>query len=295
MSGADQAMGLRVMGGQGGQVVPLAPKASRVIAVTGGKGGVGKSSIAVNLAVSYANRGARTLVFDADLGMADLNLLLGVAPEDSLLDVLHGKPVAEVLAEAHGIHLLPGQNGSFRLANLNDLERHTLLAALDTLSDRFDTLIVDTGAGISASTVDFAGAAAQIVVAVTPEPLSLADAYACLKALSARCHVTRAYVLPNQVRSPSEADEVFGRLSALVGRFLDMQLTALPAIPQDSAMRAAAGAGIPLVLHSPDSPAARAFKQVARRIDALARPDDRAGSVRLFSRPATAPRDKDAP
>jgi len=259
-----------------------------VLAVTGGKGGVGKSSVAVNLACSYAQRGARTIAFDADLGMADLNLLLGIAPEESLLDVLQGRPIEEVLAEAHGIHLLPGLNGSFRLANLGETERHTLLAAIDSLDDRFDTLVVDTGAGINAANVDFAGAAAQIIIVATPEPLSLADAYACLKALSARCGVTRAFVLPNQVRSPSEAEEVYGRLAALVDRFLDVQLTALPAIPYDPALRMASGAGVPLVLHNPDSPAARAFKQVARRIDALARPDERQGGVRLFMRRTTA-------
>jgi flagellar biosynthesis protein FlhG len=273
-------MGLR---GRGGEVVSIggAPP-TRVVAVTGGKGGVGKSSVAVNLACTYAARGARTMAFDADLGMADLNLLLGIAPEDSLLDVLAGKPIAEVLHEAHGIHLLPGLNGSFRLANLGETERHVLLAAIDSLHDRFDTLVVDTGAGINAANVDFAGAAAQIVVVATPEPLSLADAYACLKALQARCQVTRAFVLPNQVRSPSEAEEVFARLAGLVNRFLDIQLTALPAIPHDPGMRTAAGAGVPMVIQNPDSPAARAFKQVARRIDALARPDERQGGMRLF-------------
>jgi flagellar biosynthesis protein FlhG len=282
-------MGLRA--GRGGEVVSLngtsKSPASRVLAVTGGKGGVGKSSVAVNLACSYAQRGAKTIAFDADLGMADLNLLLGVAPEESLLDVLQGRPIEEVLHEAHGIHLLPGLNGSFRLANLGDTERHTLLAAIDSLDDRFDTLVVDTGAGINAANVDFAGAAAQIIVVATPEPLSLADAYASIKALEARCGVTRAFVLPNQVRSPSEAEEVYGRLAALVDRFLDVQLTALPAIPHDPALRTASAAGIPLVLHTPDSPAARAFKQVARRIDALARPDERQGGVRLFMRRAT--------
>jgi flagellar biosynthesis protein FlhG len=282
----DQAMGLRK---RTGEVVAIGAKQpTRVVAVTGGKGGVGKSSVAVNLACTYAKLGSRTMAFDADLGMADLNLLLGIAPEESLADVLAGTPIEDVLAEAHGIHLLPGLNGSYRLANLGEQERHTLLAAIDSLDDRFDTLVVDTGAGIQASNIDFAGAAAQIICVATPEPLSLADAYACLKALSARAGVTRAFVLPNQVRSPSEAEDVFGRLAALVDRFLDVQLTALPAIPHDPGLRAASAAGIPLVLHNPDSPAARAFKQVARKIDALATPDDRRGGVRLFMRKATA-------
>lgn len=255
---------------------------SRAIAVTGGKGGVGKSNIALNLAVAWAEQGARSLALDADLGMADLNLLLGLAPELSLLDVLKGRAVEDVVVDAHGIGLLPGLNGSFALANLEDAQRAALLRAIDGLTDRYDTIVVDTGAGIDATAVDFAGAASQVVVVVTPEPLSLADAYACLKALEARQQITHAFVLPNQVRSPSEADEVIARLGSLVERFLRLQLTPLPPVPWDPTVAQAAGLGIPLLKHRPDAPAARAIAQAARRIDALARPDQRQGGVRLF-------------
>ena len=253
----------------------------RVISVTGGKGGVGKSMIAVNLAVLYGQR-SRTLAFDGDVGMADLNLLLGVAPIRSLLDVIHGHPVEDVLVKAHGIHLLPGLNGSFTLANLDENARHALWAAVDSLEDKFDTLIVDTAAGIDQMTVDLAGAASQVIVVVNPEPLSLADAYATLKALRHRQALTRAFVLPNRVRTPSEADEVFGRLAALADRFLGISLTALPAVPFDPSVTDSASAGIPHVILNPDAPASRALKQVVRRLDALARPDDRAGALRLF-------------
>ncbi|HKA86165.1 MAG TPA: P-loop NTPase [Haliangiales bacterium] len=274
----DQATTLR------GDAKPVTPirQPNRVISIAGGKGGVGKSMVAVNLAVLYAQRGSRTLALDGDVGMADLNLLLGVAPGHSLLDVAYGYPIDDVLVAAHGIHLLPGLNGSYTLANLDERSRHALWAAVDSLESRFDTLIVDTAAGIDALTVELAGSAAQVVVVANPEPLSLADAYANLKALKQKQGLERAFVLPNRVRTPSEADEVFGPLSALADRFLGVALTPLPAIPFDASAPQSAAAGVPHVIQCPDAPASRALKQVARRLDALARPDDRAGALRLF-------------
>lgn len=273
----DQGAGLRrVTGDDGGNnVVPLIHRQHRVLAVTGGKGGVGKSTVALNLAVSWARRGAKTLALDGDMGMADLNLLLGLAPARSLLDLIQGSPVEDVLVEAHGIHLLPALNGSFTLANMDSSARAALLAAVEQLSDQFDTLVVDTPAGIGENAMALAGSVADVVVVATSEPLSLADAYACLKVLATRHGVARAYLLPNAVRSPSEADEVVRRLTALVDRFLGIQLVPLPAIPFDPAVPVAAAAGQPLVLHSPDGPASRALLKAARRMDALAVADRR--------------------
>jgi flagellar biosynthesis protein FlhG len=264
----NQADGLRRLG----PVELIETPRRRAIAVTGGKGGVGKSTMSVNLAVAYARRGARTLAVDGDLGMADLNLLLGLAPEKSLLDVIQGERLEDALIAAHGIHLLPALNGSYRLANLEARARERILDAIDRLGERFDTVVIDIPAGIGENAMGLAGAAADVVVVATPEPLSLADAYACLKVLVTKQGVRRAFVLPNNVRSPSEADEIFARLAALVDRFIGIELEMLPAVPHDSAIARAAVAGTPVVAHSPDSPAARAIRQVTRRLDALARP-----------------------
>ncbi len=268
MTMKDQAAGLRRLG----PVELIETPRRRAIAVTGGKGGVGKSTVAVNLAVAYARRGARTLAIDGDLGMADLNLLLGLAPDKSLLDVIQGDRLESAIIGAHGIHLLPALNGSYRLANLEARARERVLDAIDRLGERFDTLVIDTPAGIGESAMALAGAAAEVIVVATPEPLSLADAYACLKVLVTKQGVRRAYVLPNEVRSPSEADEIFARLAALVDRFIGIELEMLPAIPYDVAVGRAAVAGVPVVVQSPDSPASRAVRQVTRRLDALARP-----------------------
>ena len=259
---------------------PPRPRA-RVVAVTGGKGGVGKSFVAANLAAAAAERGARTLAVDADLGMADLNLLLGVAPERSLLDVLCGTPIRDVIEPVHGLDLLPGLNGSVQLANLEDEERHVLLAAIDTLDEDYDLCVLDTPPGIDHAATDVAAAASHVVVVLGPEPVSLADAYSCLKALCVRHGLPTAYVVPNGVRDASEADEVFERLRTIVDRFLGITLVPLPGIPHDPAVGLAAALGIPLVHHVPDSPASRAVRALMRKIEKLEAPA-RPPPMRLF-------------
>jgi flagellar biosynthesis protein FlhG len=272
MKKSDQAGRLRRMRDQG--IADISPRRPRAIAVTGGKGGVGKSALAVNLAVTYAGLGARTLLVDGDLGMADLNLLLGVAPERTALDVLQGLPVDQALVPAHGLHLLPALNGCFQLENMSGDARGRLLDAIDGLAVRFDTLVIDIGAGIGKNQVAMAGVVPTVVVVATPEPLALADAYACIKVLSRKQHVRRAYVWPNRVRGQDEADEVIARLNSLVARFLDFTLQPLPAIPFDGAVSDAAAEGMPIVLSRPDSPASRAIRSAARRLDVLSGEQD---------------------
>ncbi len=283
----DQAASLRVI--RGGTEVGAAPASAprrreRAIAVTGGKGGVGKSTIAVNLAAVYAQSSARTLLVDCDFGMADLNLLLGVAPTHSLLDALGGTPVEDVLVSAHGLKLLPALNGSYALATLGVGARARALELMDSLSSQFDTVVLDIAAGIGANQATFAAAAADAIVVVNPEPLSMADAYACLKVLAQEHGRRIAYVVPNRINGQAQADEVVGRLTDLVSRFLDLRLVALPAIPADPSATEAAHYGIPLVHHRPDAPAARAIRRLSSALDAVASPDERAGAARGFWR-----------
>lgn len=266
---SDQAATLRVL--RGGKSEDIAP-ARRAVAVTGGKGGIGKSTLSVNLAVAYAQGGAKTLLVDTDLGMADLNLLLGVAPEKNVLDALGGTAVADVLVDTHGINLLPALNGSNVLANLGPGGLTRILELVESLAPRFDTLVVDVAAGISSAQTTFAGATSEVVVVVNPEPLSIADAYACLKVLATEQGVTHAYIVPNRVLSRAHADEVTARLTALVDRFLDLDITVLPPIPSDPSVAEAAQIGVPLLVHAPEAPAARAIRQVAKALGQLARP-----------------------
>lgn len=261
---ADQAATLRVIRGGGTKTTVAAP--SRAISVTGGKGGVGKSTVALNLALAYAQAGARTLMVDTDLGMADLNLLLGVAPQKTLLDALGGAPLEDILIAAHGIHLLPALNGSYLLSTIGPAAQRKLIDLIASLSDRFDTLIVDVAAGIGQIQTAFAGATADAIVVVNPEPLSMADSYACLKVLATEQGVKHAYIIPNRVTSRAQADEITSRLGALVTRFLDLEITSLPPIPADLNVAEAAQIGVPLLVHAPESPAARAIRKVISAI-----------------------------
>jgi flagellar biosynthesis protein FlhG len=268
---ADQASTLRVIRGGAGRTTdaPIA-RHRRAIAVSGGKGGVGKSTVSLNLAIAFSRAGMNTLMVDTDLGMADLNLLLGVAPERSVLDALGGMPIEDVLVSAHGIHLLPALNGSYLLSTLGPTGHARILELVGGLVDRFDALVIDVAAGIGQAQTVFAGAANEALVVVNPEPLSMADAYACLKVLATEQGVRHAFVVPNRVTSSAQADELVGRLGALVDRFLDIDLTPLPPIPFDPAVAEAAHCGVPLLVHAPDAPAARAIRRLIRALATFA-------------------------
>jgi flagellar biosynthesis protein FlhG len=268
----DQAATLRVIHGDSrpSKTSPSSSVPRRSIAVSGGKGGVGKSTIALNLAIAYSQLGARTLMVDTDLGMADLNLLLGVAPDKSILDALSGTPIDEVLISAHGINLLPALNGSYLLSTIGPAAQRRVLDLVASLSGRFDTLVVDVAAGIGQAQTVFASATADALVVINPEPLSMADAYACLKTLSTQQDVRHAYVLPNRVTSRTQASELTARLGALVTRFLRLEITALPPIPSDPKVAESAHCGVPLMIHAPDAPAARAIRQLTRVLSSLA-------------------------
>jgi len=265
----DQAATLRVIHGNRPPGISNVIS-QRALAISGGKGGVGKSTIALNLAIAYAQAGTRTLIVDTDLGMADLNLLLGVAPDRSLLDALGGGSIEDVLVSAHGIKLLPALNGSYLLATIGPAAQRRVLEMVASLADQFDTLVVDIAAGIGQTQTAFAGATTDTIVVVNPEPLSMADAYACLKVLATEQQVKHAFVVPNRVSSRAQADELTARLRALVDRFLDLELTALPSIPADPVVGEAAQIGVPLLVHRPDSPAARAIRQLTRALASLA-------------------------
>jgi len=264
----DQAKTLRVLrGGKGTDPIPVG---RRAIAVTGGKGGVGKSTLALNLACAYAQASAKTLLVDTDLGMADLNLLLGVAPDKSMLDALGGASLDDVLVAAHGIHLMPALNGSYLLSTIGPAAQQRIVDLVESLASRFDTLIMDIAAGVGQSQTTFAGATSDVIVVVNPEPLSMADAYASLKVLANERGVKHAFLVPNRVTSRAQSDEVVTRLGALVDRFLDLDITPLPPIPADPAVVEAAQIGVPLVVHAPDAPASRAIRHLTRALAKLA-------------------------
>jgi len=262
---------------------PIEPPATRVIAVTSGKGGVGKTNCVANLAVELSRRGRKVLILDADLGLANVDILLGLAPTGHLGDVLSGiREIDEIILHGpEGVDLLPAASGIAEVTALSEAQKARLKMALERLRESYDTLLVDTGAGISSNVIYFAGAAQDVVVVVTPEPTALADAYAVIKVLRNRRKVRRFQLLVNQVHQVSAAEAVHERLLRVAERFLDVEINLLGHIYADSAVQRAVMEQGPLVQLYPTAPAARCFAQIAQRLDMLP-PPLRDGAVDRF-------------
>jgi flagellar biosynthesis protein FlhG len=241
---------------------------ARSIAVTSGKGGVGKTQISANLALLLAQRGQRVLLLDADLGLASLDLALGVHPHADLLSVVRGQcELRDILVEAaHGVQLVPACPGRYEMANLQSAEREKLHTALRELARQFDTLIIDTGAGIGANSVGFASLASEILLVTTPDPTSLRDAYAMAKVLHRRAGVNTIQVVANQVNSEAVGLEVYERLQSIALRFLSVELDYLGCVPKDDSVPRAIANGEPYVLSAPRCKAARALESVVNKL-----------------------------
>src|SRR5262245_55653431 len=202
------------------------PGPVQVIAVTGGKGGVGKTSVSVNLASALASTGKRVMLLDGDLGLANVDVFLGLSPRHTMAHVLSGqRSLEEVIVEtSDGIQVVPGASGVADMANLSAAAHLSLVQAFSTLSTRVDVMIVDTAAGISHSVVQFTQAAQHVLLVVCDEPASMTDAYALIKVLSRQQEVTRFRVLANMVRAPGEGEHLFEKLQRVTGKFLDVTL-----------------------------------------------------------------------
>lgn len=255
-----------------------------VCSITSGKGGVGKTNLAVNLAVVLARLGKRCVLLDADLGLANVDVLLGITPERHLGHLLEGTPVAEVLCPSgHGFSILPATSGGTELTALSTGQKLELLEALDGLEDQVDVLLVDTGAGVGDTVLYFNLAAQERILVLTPEPTSLTDAYALIKVLRLRHGVDRFHVIVNMAGSEREAKGVFSRLVGACDHFLGgIALDFLGLVPQDPAVRQAVAAQIPLCAHAPHSPAAAAVARIAQGIAAWKPQEHADGNIKFF-------------
>lgn len=274
--GEDQAEGLRLVKREedSARVLPFKRRGPRTggeritLAVTSGKGGVGKTQLAANLGVTLAEQGNRVLMLDADLGLASLDLALGLRPHDDLRAVVRGDAsVEEVLVEGPcGVHLVPACPGRYDMANLTAPERQRLRTAVEQLADQYDILLIDTGAGIGSNAVSFASGADEVLLVVTPDPTSLRDAYAMAKVLHRRSGVDRIRVVANQVSGDTQGLEVHDRLAEVVRRFMTLDLDYLGCIPFHQDVRDGVARGEPYVLANPKGTAARALRSLARRV-----------------------------
>jgi len=230
---------------------------------------VGKSFVSANASVWLARNQLRTLTVDGDFAMADLNLLFGLAPERSVLDVLRGMPIESVLEQAHGVDLLPGLNGNSMLANLDPAQAASIYVEIETLRDAYQATVIDAPTGLSDVGIEMCALASHVVLVLSPEPTSLADAYASLKALTARVGLDRAFVVVNRAENESDAGDAFTRLEALVSRFLGVELCELPYIPADRRAATACALGSPVLLQYPDAPASRALSSMLSTVAAM--------------------------
>ncbi len=255
----DQAQRLRSRGSS---------RSFRVIAITSGKGGVGKTNIAVNLALSLGRDGRRVLLLDADLGLANADVLLGVQAKADLRHVLlEGRDLRDCLTPVgSGVDLLAGGSGIAELADLDSEHKWRLLEAIEPLGDRYDTLLIDTGAGIGSNVRFFAGAAQDVLVVVGPEPTSLTDAYSTIKVLSHKCGVRRVLVCVNRVTSLSAAREVFRQLTAVTSRFLPVVVELCGWVPNDPLVEQAVMKQVPFTTENPMGPASQAVRLLGESV-----------------------------
>ncbi len=271
---ADKLRTLKLVRGSGKQAAresgserPGRPH-TRSIAVTSGKGGVGKTSVATNLAIAFARRGRKVLLVDGDLSLANVDLLLGVVPQKNLGDVILGNAsIEEVLLDTpEGVRLLPAGSGVEELADLDDFRREALLRELSRVETGCDLILLDTGSGIGRSTIHFARAADQIVVVTTPEPTAFSDAYATLKVLSRGRLRGRPGILVNMASSAEEGRETERRIRLVAERFLGMRPEYLGHVFQDGAVGRSVRMQEPLLTAFPKSPAAGCIERLALRL-----------------------------
>ena len=278
----DQARGLR------------AAKPVQVIAITGGKGGVGKTNVSVNLGVALAQCGRRVMLLDADLGLANVDVLLGLKPRWTLAHVLAGeRELEEVIVHGPaGLRIVPAASGVAGMADLPPSVYGGLIQAFGQLAVDLDVLLVDTAAGVSEGVMSFARAAQDVLVVVCDEPASLADAYALIKLLSTQHGVSRFRVLANMVRRARDGRELFGKLLSVCDQYLDVVLEFAGVVPFDDYLRKAVQRRQAVIEAFPRSPAAFALRQLAQQVEQWPRAGGASGHLEFFFermlQPATA-------
>ncbi len=241
----------------------------RVIAVSSGKGGVGKTNVSVNIGVSLSQQGKKVMIMDADLGLANIDIMLGLHPRYNLAHVLNGeRELSEVIVDGPaGLRVIPASSGISSMAGLNNAENAGIIRAFSDLTEQVDVLIIDTAAGIDNSVVNFCKAAQEVVVVVCDEPASITDAYALIKVLNKEHNILKFRVLANMAQNLQEGRMLFNKILMVTDKFLDVSLDFLGAVPYDANLKKAVQKQKPVTLAFPGSESAKAFKGIAQRID----------------------------
>jgi flagellar biosynthesis protein FlhG len=259
---------------------------TRVVSFTSGKGGVGKTHTVVNTAIALAAQGHSVLVLDADMGLANVDVLLGIQPKGTLHEVLKGKcSLDDILIEAPGgVSIIPAASGVEEIQSLDSGEKLLLMSEVERIAHRYDFLLIDTPAGIGSDVMYFNTAAAEIVCVITGEPTSLTDSYALIKVLSSEYGEREFSIVVNDVTSESEAKTAFNSLTRAVGKFLQVETKFVGWIPSDDQARQCIMDRRPLALAFPSSPAARAIVEMSKSLVCSARRNRVKGGMQFFFR-----------
>ncbi len=257
----DQAKGLRK--------ITAPPRPVKVIAVASGKGGVGKTNVTVNIGVALAASGKQVLLMDADLGLANIDVMLGLHPQYNLLHVLDGsRTLEEIIVEGPaGLKIIPAASGVQKMAELSPAEHAGMIQAFSEMDQHIDILMIDSAAGIADSVISFTRAAQEVIIVVCDEPASITDAYALIKLLSRDYKVERFHIIANMATNIQEGRELFNKISMVCDRFLNVSLDFMGIVPFDDDLRRAVKKQRAVVDYLPRSKSATAFTHLAKKIE----------------------------
>ncbi len=249
----------------------LAPEArpTRVIAISSGKGGVGKTSVTTNLGIALAQLGAKVCILDADTGLANINILLNLRPEYTIEQLLNGeKALDEIMLDGpHGIKVIPAASGITECVDLDEKQHQIMSQALKSLESRFDYLLIDTAAGIGDTVLQFLASAQYCVLVISPEPTSLTDAFALMRVMKRKQLKQPIYTIVNRAPTPQKANEVFKRFSSAAKKYLHTRIGYMGCIAEDATISSAICLQTPVIIAQPKSPASRCINALASRID----------------------------
>jgi len=257
----------------------------RVVAIGSGKGGVGKTNVVGNLAIACQRMGKRVLILDADLGLANIDIIFGLNPRHTIEEVIRGeKELSQIIVEGpEDVSIIPASSGVHELVHLTEGQKINLLSEFESLNNIFDLMLIDTGAGISSNVIYFNLAAEERIVVVTPEPTSITDAYALIKVLFSRHGTKNFSLLINLTRDEKEAKSVFQNMSKVVARFMGgIDIDYAGFIPRDGLLQEAVSRRTPVICCYPDAPSSNAFKELAHYLlmQTSSKPVD--GNIKFF-------------
>ncbi len=265
--------------------------AARVITVTSGKGGVGKSSISINLAIQFSRLGKRVVVLDADFGLANIEVMLGIRPQYNMADLMfRGKELKDIITPGpENISFISGGSGIQELARMTRDQVLYLTRKLAELDAYADVIIIDTGAGIADNVLEFVVASAEVLLVATPEPTSITDAYALLKALNRKKEFSKTNttikMIANRVRGEEEGHHLYEKMSVVVNKFLNIPVEYLGAVPLDDQIAKAVMRQKPVSVTNPEAPSAKAIRSIAEKLMDMegSGGQDRRGISQFFS------------